>query len=97
MDSVILQGPDAIKAAIYLMDKFGTEAFDLGPDFGQDTARVWLRETPTPDVPIDWIAAVERWRDEDGWFDNIGPDFRVVFDGPPFRMGNDISVVGTPL
>ena len=95
MDSVILQGPDAIKAAVYLKAAFDTEAFDLGPDYGQDTARVWM--FVRGDKPVDWVAVVTRWRDENGWFDAVGRNFTVKFDGPPFRMGDDIAVVGTPL
>jgi hypothetical protein len=94
MDSVILQGPDAIKAAKWLMRALDTEAYDLGPDFGQDTARVWM--FVRTEKPVDWVAAVVRWQAL-GWFDGVGVNFRAIFDGPPFRMGSDISVVGTPL
>jgi len=91
VNSVILQGPDAIKAAVYIKDSIGAEAYDLGPDFGQDTARVWL-----PESTRNYVTLFEHWRDM-GWFKNVGDNFRVVFDGPPFRMGSDISVMGTPL
>src|SRR6266705_2384720 len=97
MDSVILQGPDAIAAAQYLMRCFDVRAFDLGPDFGQPTARVWMfSANRLMDKPVDWVAAVARWQLL-GWFAGIGNRFRPVFDGPPFRMGGDIAVEGTPL
>ena len=91
-DSVILQGPDAIKAAAYIKRAAGFEAYDLGPAYGQNTARIWF-----PTSPNDWIAVVERWRDKLRWFDGTGNDFRVLFDGPPFREGDDIAIEGTPI
>lgn len=95
MESVILQGPDALKAAVYLRDALGVPVYDLGPDFGEDTARVWMIvQTPKP---VDWVERVNHWRDVLGWFDNVGKDFRAVFDGPPFAQGGIPSVDGTPL
>lgn len=97
MDSVILQGLDAIGAARLLMKFFQTEAFDLGPDYGQDTVRVWMYgpNERMGGKPVDWVTLVTHWRD-DGWFNGWG-NFRALFDGPPFRMGGDVAVEGTPL
>lgn len=94
MDSVILQGQDALAAAKYLMRALDTVAFDLGPDYGQDTARVYF--FTRVDKPVDWVLAVRRWIDL-GWFDKVGAIFTVEYDAGKFRLGNDVAVEGTPL
>ena len=94
MDSLIFQGPDALKAARKLVAEEHVGAFDLGPDFGQDTARIYL-----PSIQGGaqvWIASLENDRDVRRWFDPDA-DFRVLFDGPPFSSGGIPSVEGTPL
>lgn len=100
MDSVIFLGMDAIAAAKYTIRAFGgdCEGFDLGPDFGQDAARLIMDPTIAPKGgPQALIQLIERWRDINHWYDGVGADFRVVFDGPPYSLGGVPSVEGTPL
>jgi hypothetical protein len=96
MNTVIFKGSDALKAAKYVQDNGLCQAYDLGPDFGENAARLWLPEHEV-DGPQRWISIFERWRDVNHWFDAVGADWRVVFDGPPYRMGGNISVEGTPM
>lgn len=103
-ESLIIRGRDAIAAARYLKHNgFCEAAFDLGPDFGQDTARIYLTNTGMLDgramTPRDWLELMEHWRDVNHWFDNVGADWQVTYDGPPYKeeIGGGPAVEGTPI
>ncbi len=93
MNTVIFKGPDALKAAKYTQDSGLGAAYDLGPDFGQNTARLYLPEHQTGGAQK-WIAFFENCRDVRHWYDAVGTDWQVVFDGPPYSMGGVPSVGG---
>jgi hypothetical protein len=90
--TAILEGPKAVDAATVIAKANADwQAWDLGPDFGQTTARILMFDCNTYADVLEVLRHYksEGWLSADGW--------RARFDGPPFRMGGDISVVGTPI
>lgn len=92
MATAILEGPNAVDVATAIVKANADwNAWDLGPDFGQVTARIEMTDCQTY---ADILEVLRHYRSE-GWISADG--WRAKFDGPPFRLGSDISVEGTPI
>lgn len=95
MISVIIVGRQAIevarrlKVAGFTPDGYGP--WDLGPDYGEDTARVLLT-APTDNEEA--LRFLENSR-KAGWLPPL--DWRMVPDGGKYRLGGDVAVEGTPI
>ena len=93
MISGILEGPKAIDAArVLIKSNADWMAWDLGPDFGQVTARILAVDLHTfveLRIELDRFIA-ERWLDPQGWI--------LRMDGPPYKgEGEEVSVTGTEI
>jgi hypothetical protein len=93
MISGILEGPKAVDTArILIKSNMVDRAFDLGPDFGQVTARIFSIELHTfTELRIEFDRFIaERWIDPEGWI--------LRMDGPPYKGdGEEVSVVGAEI
>ena len=97
MISVIVTGQIALDVARKLkrlnLCPEGEGPWDLGPDFGQDTARVVLTEPQT----LEDAANMMRGLIIAGLIPPMNGDWRLKPDAPPYRMGDDVSVEGTEI
>ena len=94
MVSLIFKGRDALDAARILSNAKLAVAFDLGPDYGQSTARLYFPERIVNGEHA-ILELIKQWINS-GWFGDR-TSWEVVHDGPPYSQAGIPAVDGTPI